>query len=61
MSPCIQIQQQTGAKVMFIEVINEDVKFLENQYQDAAALNPDYAGQTTAASVSILVNVAAIS
>lgn len=51
-STSFQIQQQTGAKVMFIEVINEDVKFLENQYQDAAALNPDYAGQNAAASVS---------
>lgn len=44
--PQLQLQAQTGAKVMFIEVINEDVDFLNRQYADTVALNPDYAGQS---------------
>ncbi|KAJ1430670.1 6-phosphofructo-2-kinase-domain-containing protein, partial [Ochromonadaceae sp. CCMP2298] len=38
------VQASTGAKVMFIEVVNEDVSFLDRQYSDAASLSPDYAG-----------------
>jgi hypothetical protein len=47
----VQVQAQTGAKTMFIEVINDDVSFLERQYADAAALNPDYAGRSSQHSV----------
>ena len=48
----VQIQSQTGAKVMFIEVVNENAEFLEQRYADAAAFNPDYAGQCAVSSVS---------
>ena len=37
---------------MFIEVVNEDVEFLERQYADAASHNPDYAGKMHSKSVS---------
>lgn len=36
---------------MFIEVINENVQFLEDQCMAAAALNPDYAGLSPSSSV----------
>lgn len=52
-----QIQSQTGAKVMFIEVVNENAEFLEQRYADAAAFNPDYAGQCASASVRFLFSV----
>jgi len=45
------IQERTGAKVMFIEVINENAQFLENQCQAAAATGPDYQGKSSASSV----------
>ena len=47
------IQERTGAKVMFIEVINENTQFLENQCQAAAATGPDYQGKSSACSVRL--------
>eukprot|EP01038_Epipyxis_sp_PR26KG_P012621 gene12621-16924_t len=34
----------TGAKVMFIEVTNDDAKFLDSQYRTTVISSPDYAG-----------------
>lgn len=47
-----KIHTETGAKVMFIEVINEDVKFLENQYNVIANRSPEYAGMSASSSLA---------
>ena len=44
---------KTGAKVMFIEVINEDLGFLESQYKSTAAKSQDYSSRSLTSSVSI--------
>ncbi len=48
---CCQISA-TGAKVMFIEVTNEDRRFLDHQYSSVSRTSFDYKGVAHSISVS---------
>jgi ribosome biogenesis SPOUT family RNA methylase Rps3 len=45
--------QEIGAKVMFIEVNNEDERFLAKQYRSTVRYSIDYAGLNDASSVCL--------